>query len=426
MHKDIQVFFTHFLQLALLRGISRILPLITVPFLLRTIGIEKYGTILFVQALSFYFNVFINYGFNYSATKQIVLHKQDKAIIGQLLGAVYTLKLAAIGISLAIIGLLIFFVPSIQQTKYTLLCFVPVIIASTLFPGFVFQGLEKMWWMTLLNLLSKLLFLTGVFTLIRSPADDLLYPTLLSIADTLRLAAACYLIYYRLGVGICLPTQSMIYSQLREGVHIFLSNFTINFYTRLPVIFLNFFASPSSAAIYSLGDKVARTTVGMIEPFTQALFPIASRKMTKSFQAGFRFIGSVIIANLVILLIIGTCYCLFATSIIQLLAGELIQEAVWILKLHAFLPCIVILSNTLGINALVPAGAGGKYIMTMLMTGLICAGLHFVLVPQLQARGAAWAILLCEAFATVMMLFWTSRIHSMTARVVPSSHTDVF
>lgn len=419
MHKDTQVFFTHFMQLALLRGISRILPFIAVPFLLRTIGVEQYGTILFVQALSFYFNVFISYGFKYSATRQVALHKQDKAIIGQLLGAVYTLKLLAIGISVPVVGLLILFVPSIQQVKDSLLCFFPVLVASTLFPTFIFQGLEKMWWMTLLNLLAKLLFLVGIFTLIRSPSDALLYPILLAIADILRLAAAFYLMYYRVGVAVRLPTRSIIYSQLKEGIHIFLSNLSINFYTRLPVIFLNFFVGPSSAAIYSLGDKVARVTVGMAEPFTQALFPIASSKMTESHQAGFRFIGRAIAVNIVILSIIGTCYWLFATSIIQLLAGELIQDAVWILKLHAFLPCIVILSNTIGINALVPAGAGRKYIITMLMTGLLCVGLHFVLVPQLQARGAAWAILLCEVFAVVMTLFYASRIHSMAAKTMP-------
>ena len=424
MHKDVQVFLANFLQLGFLRGISRVSSLITIPFLMRTIGIEKYGTIQFVVALSFYFTAFISYGFRYSATKQVVLHKQDKATIGQLLGAVYTIKLAAVGVTLIIGGLLIFFVPSIQQVKGYLLCFFPVLVASTLFPTFIFQGLGKMQWMTLLNLLAKLLFLTGVFTLIRSPSDALLYPILLAAADILRLAVAFYLVYHNLGVAIRLPPRAMIYSQLKEGLPIFLSHLSVTFYTRLPMIFLSFFVGPSSVAIYALGDKVARTTLGMVDPFTQALFPIASRKMTESQRESFWFLGRVAVVSMAILLIIGTCYWLFATSIIRLLAGKLIQDAVWILKLHAFLPCIVILSNIFGMGVLVPAGAGKKYLMTMLMTGLLCVGLHFVLVPQLQAQGAAWAILLCEAFATVMMLLWALQTIVLLLRQRPGKDTD--
>ena len=43
----------------------------------------------------------------------------------------------------------------------------------------------------------------------------------------------------------------------------------------------------------------------------------------------------------------------------------------------------------------------------MVMAGLLCTVLHFVLVPIMQARGAAWAMLICETFAVVMLIFWT-------------------
>ena len=411
IYKGTRILLSHFLQLAFLKGISRILPLVTLPFLMRTIGVEKYGTLEFVKSISFYFTTFIGYGFRYSATKEISQHKQDKATIGQVLGAVYTIQLVAIAAALAVMGLLVYLVPSIQQVKSYFLCFFFVVMASTLFPIFIFQGLEKMKWATLLNLITKLLYLASIFTLIRGPSDAILVPILLAITDTLRLAMASYLVYYSLGITIYRPTWAMIYAQLQAGWHIFLSQLSIIFYTPLPAITLGFFIGPSSVAIYALAEQIVKATVTIIEPFAQALFPIANRAMAQSLRAGFRFVGKIVLVSIVILLMISTSYWLLAPCIIQLLAGKPIPDATYIFRLHAFLPCIITISTILGIGALVPAGAGSKYTMTLLMTGLICAGLHLMLVPQLQAKGAAWAMLICETFSAVMIIFWTLKTY---------------
>lgn len=406
MQKDTQVFLANLLHLSFLKGISRILPLITTPFLIRKLGLENFGTIEFVKALSFYFTTFVSYGFRYSATKYISLHKQDKTIVGQILGAVYLLKLIAILISFFIILILIIWVPSIRQDKIYLLCFFPVVIASTLFPTFVFQGLEKMQWLTSLNLLTKLSFLIGIFALIRHPTDAILLPILLASLDIMRLIAALYVVYYKLGVRMCLPTRSMLVLQLKEGVHIFFPELATMFYARLPAIFLRFFVGSGAVGIYSLGDKIVHSTLGMIDPFTQALYPVAYKKLAANKQAGLYFIARIALISLAVLTLIGGLYLYFADAIIQLLTGKANPGIVSILRLHAFLPCIVLLSNIIGIGILLPLKAGYQYTLTMLLAGILCMGLHFLLVPTLQAQGAAWAILLAEAFATMMMLFW--------------------
>jgi PST family polysaccharide transporter len=159
-------------------------------------------------------------------------------------------------------------------------------------------------------------------------------------------------------------------------------------------------------AVYSLGDKIIRTTLGMIDPFTQAMYPTAYKKLTVNKQAGIYFVARIAVISLTVLAFLGSIYWYFAASIIQMLAGQAIPAIVSILRLHAFLPCIVILCNIVGIGILLPLQVGYKYTLTMLSAGILCAGLHFALVPIWQAQGAAWAIIFTEAFATTMMLFW--------------------
>jgi len=58
--------------------ISCIVPLIVLPYLVRVIGVEKFGTVLFAQAIVFYFTVLTNFGFNLYAPREVSIVRDDK------------------------------------------------------------------------------------------------------------------------------------------------------------------------------------------------------------------------------------------------------------------------------------------------------------------------------------------------------------
>lgn len=55
-----------------------VIPLITLPYLVRTLGIESYGYLGFSIAIVQYFVLFVNYGFDLSATSHIAKNGNDK------------------------------------------------------------------------------------------------------------------------------------------------------------------------------------------------------------------------------------------------------------------------------------------------------------------------------------------------------------
>ncbi|MEO1957291.1 MAG: oligosaccharide flippase family protein, partial [Methylophilaceae bacterium] len=60
----------NFFSLSMLQMMNYALPLIVVPYLFTTLGTEKYGLVVFAQAIVIYFGLFISYGFSLSATKE--------------------------------------------------------------------------------------------------------------------------------------------------------------------------------------------------------------------------------------------------------------------------------------------------------------------------------------------------------------------
>ena len=73
-----------------LKGAEYIISFITLPYLLRVLGPEKFGAIAFAQTIITYGNLLVDYGFNLTAPRDIA--KCDKVDIPKNFAAFYGAK----------------------------------------------------------------------------------------------------------------------------------------------------------------------------------------------------------------------------------------------------------------------------------------------------------------------------------------------
>ena len=69
--KEKKVVAQNFLSLVLLQGANYILPLLILPYLVRVLGAEKFGLVMFAQSFAIFLTVFVDFGFNISGTREI-------------------------------------------------------------------------------------------------------------------------------------------------------------------------------------------------------------------------------------------------------------------------------------------------------------------------------------------------------------------
>ena len=66
--------------------VKLIFPLLTLPYLTRILSTETYGVVTYVKSLIVYVQLFLDFGFLLSATKNIVVAKNNKKKINSIIG----------------------------------------------------------------------------------------------------------------------------------------------------------------------------------------------------------------------------------------------------------------------------------------------------------------------------------------------------
>ena len=66
------------MALGIIQIMSLVLPLITLPYLTRVLGVNAFGQVAFAQIIFQYFIMITDWGFSWSATKEVALVKHDR------------------------------------------------------------------------------------------------------------------------------------------------------------------------------------------------------------------------------------------------------------------------------------------------------------------------------------------------------------
>lgn len=274
---DTRRIISNFFSLSVLQAANLLLPLITFPYLVQVIGLEKFGLLSFATATIIYFETLTDYGFDLSATRRISICRNDPEQVANIFSAVMTIKALLALLSLVILTLLVLLVERFSSSMLVFYLTFGRVLGKILFPVWFFQGLEKMWISTLLNLTSKLLFVAGIFMFVRSEGDFALAAGFQSMGFVVSGALALLQIRFGFGVRFRTPSAVSLKEHLYDGWHIFISRVFVNLYTATNTILLGFFSGNLMVGQYTVAVKLLEAMSHFFGPLNDALFPYMSR-----------------------------------------------------------------------------------------------------------------------------------------------------
>jgi len=270
-NREKKVVVQNFFSLVILQGANYILPLLILPYLVRVLGTEKFGLVMFAQSLALFLTVFVDFGFNISGTREISLARKNKEKTSQIFFAIMFIKLGLLLLAFAILYIIVNTVTRFSIDAQVYLFSFGVVVGQAFFPVWFFQGIEKMKFVSFINILAKGIFTVLVFFLVKSEADYFKVPIYNSLG---------FVISGLLGFGLSfkyfkykLPTFNLVKRLLVESFSLFVSNFATSLYTASNVFILGLFSGNIIAGVYASMEKLILAVKNVYVPLYQALYP---------------------------------------------------------------------------------------------------------------------------------------------------------
>lgn len=313
--------------------LTMIIPAITVPYLVRILGYEKFGLISFAQAFTQYFIVLIDYSFNFTATRQISIHKDNPVKISAIFNAVLFARFLFFLLSFTTMMLIMLGVEKFRNDWPLYMLNSITLIGSALFPMFFFQGTEKMKYIFFCNLLM-LFFTAALFVFIKSESHYLRVPLITSMGSVAVGLLGLWIVFSHFKINFSIPSLQEIFFQLREGWQIFLSNLSVTLFANSKIVALGFFAGNRITGCYAVAEKMANLLLAFpLGLFAQALYPRLNVIFSKNKQEAVCLAKKLQrLTTLGYLILTPLLFCA-STSIVQWFSGSPAPESVFGFKL---------------------------------------------------------------------------------------------
>lgn len=303
-----------------------VFPLITLPYLTRVLSKDSYGVVTYVKSCMTYLHILVDFGFLYSAVKDIVNCDGDKLKIGKATGEVLVGRVLLGLLSLVCAGVLCLFIPILKDYfLYTMLSAVAVMLTAFLL-DYLFRGLEKMHVLTVIFVIMRGLTTALTFIFVKSDNDLLMIPILEIIGNIMAvIVSMCFLARYK--IKILFPKIKNVFLRLKESAIYFISGIATTAFTALVTLLIGIFITDLTLIAYwGVSIQLINAVVSMYDPIMKGIHP----QMVK--HKNIKFIGKVLCLFMPIVLV-GCLICyIFPQTIITIIAGEKYIDAVPIFR----------------------------------------------------------------------------------------------
>ncbi len=376
-------------------------PLVTLPWLTRVLGPSNFGRLSFCAAVTSYFVLFADYGFNLSATRQIAVHSHDRVGRSRIFWNTITVKALLAAAGFPCLLLLTLCGHRFAEERTLLLINYLAVLGAVLTPTWYFLGTERQAVLSGITIAVRIISIPAIFLFVRS-SQDVQMAALLPSGMTIIGGLLCLMVLMKdKQLDRIQFDRGELAAVFRDGWHVFVSTASISLYQATNTVVLGLVAGNAAVGHYSAAEKVVQACQSLLAPIGQSVYPRISRLMNESRAAAFALIRKVLRIQGGAALALSVMLFVLAPPLIRLLYGPSYEETIGVLRWLAGLPLLVGLSNVFGVQTMLAMGMNQLVSGILVAAGAINVVTLFALTHWFGAEGAAMAVAGTELFVTL-------------------------
>lgn len=383
----------NFLYNVLYQILLVILPLITAPYISRTLGATAVGVYSYTYSVAYYFLLIAMLGIGNHGNRSIAAVRDDRKKLNKTFSSIYSLQV--ITFSIAILAYAIYLVLFVKDNRLIVLLQL-IYVTSGLFDiGWLFFGLEQFKLTVARNTLIKISTVVLMFVFVHKPSDLWKY-TLIMSAGTLFSQAYLWL-YVKKYVSFEKCSVKEITSNIKPVLILFIPVLAYSIYKVMDKIMLGNMSSYDQVGFYNNAEKIINIPMGIITALGTVMLPrmsnIVANGDKKRVDDYIR-----ISAKLVTLLSSAIAFGLMGVSSVLapvFFGDEFIAcgETIRLLSVTVF---FIAWANVIRTQYLIPNKRDSIYLTSTMVGAILNLIINWMLIPKYQANGAAFGTIVAE------------------------------
>lgn len=377
-------------------------PLITTPYISRTLGAENIGIYSFSSSIVSYFTLFATLGTTVYGQREISYLQDDRERRTVTFWNLEAFSCINTLLWLFLYGLYVWFICD-NIIIYSILAMNVIAVAFDV--TWLFQGMEEFGRITFRNALFKILNIVYVFAFVRSEGDLQIYILGMCLLPLLSILS----LWGELGKLVDRPNWKRIrpFTKFKEILLMFVPFVAISIYTVLDRTMLGLFTETKlENGYYEQAIKLSKTVLTLVTALGTVMMPrigyYYERKETDTVREymynSYRFVWFIGIP---------LCFGLIGLSanLVPWYYGAGYDKVVPLLSILSLLILAIGISNVTGIQYLVAIKRQNTFTFTVTVGAVVNFVLNIVLIPIWYSIGAAIASVFAETIVAFLQIF---------------------
>jgi PST family polysaccharide transporter len=376
------------------QALSLLVPLVTVPYLARTLRPTGWASVLVAQALGAWLVLLLEYGFDLSGTRAVSRARSEPHTMSEVIARVQGAKLVLVLAAAVIVLILYFALPTLRGDGRLLAWTFGFAVFRGLNPLWYFQGVERVRAAVAVDSMTKACAALGVFFLVRSPADGWRVLALQATFASLSLLILTWTMAR--DVPMFVPTLGASLSTLRGASGIFGMRAASGLVIQANTLLLSALTTAPAVAFFGGAERIVRASINLLQPLTQSFLPRLSYLSIVDPAHGRRTTERCLVAVGGLGALFGIVAFTTAPVLARVLLGPGYDGAIPVIRALSALPFLTAVDTVLCLFWAVPFGHERAVLLAVLTAGVLNILLAFLLVPRWGALGMAGAVVAAE------------------------------
>lgn len=377
-----------------------IFPLVTGIYVAHVLLPNSIGQVETARNIAQYFVILSFLGIPTYGLREISKARNDKKELSKVYSELVTINSISTTVFLFIYLVVIFSVPSYRDNLSLFLITGGSIALNFLNNSWLYEGLEEFKYISIRNLIFKIVSFILLVLLVRDENDYIWYAaiTVVGTAGNYILNVISAHKFVRLSFkGMELRRH------LKPVFFLVVVNLAIEIYSLVDMTMLGIFCEDENVAFYSYGQKIYKILLQIINTFTMVLVPrIALLYKENRFEEFNQLLTKTlkVIILLTIPMIIGIWFV--SDYLICAVYGDIYINASYVLKVLSFILLISPIGYLLGSRIMLVSGHESKMVIPVGIGAIINIIANMILINILQETGAAIASVISEICVMVI------------------------